>query len=167
MRSGVSIPPRAALIFLSVLWLGLLLGVSFLATPVKFQAQSLSLPVALDVGQVTFALFSRVEWALATLTSVCLILARPGRGESLVLLALLILLLAQALWLLPVLDARLEAVIAGAPAPPSSHHMIYIATEAAKALFLLGLSLAAFRSLAEGLRSHSLRRPAEQLVRQR
>lgn len=37
-------------LLLAVLWAGLLLGVSFLATPVKFLAPSLSLPVALDVG---------------------------------------------------------------------------------------------------------------------
>jgi hypothetical protein len=43
----------------AILWLGLLLGVSFLATPAKFLAPSLALPVALDVGRHTFAVFNK------------------------------------------------------------------------------------------------------------
>ncbi len=50
---------------LALLWIGLLIGVSFLATPAKFLAASLTLPVALDVGRHTFAIFNRVEWLLA------------------------------------------------------------------------------------------------------
>src|SRR5690606_30735313 len=53
-----------SLLLLAVLWTGLLLGVSFLATPVKFLAPSLSLPVALDVGRQTFMVFNWVEVAL-------------------------------------------------------------------------------------------------------
>ena len=147
MRSGILVP-RAGLVFFSVLWLGILIGVSFLATPVKFQAQLLSLPAALDVGQVTFGLFSKVEWALAVATAACLVISRSGKSETLSLAAVLIIVAAQALWLLPVLDMRLEAVIAGTPPPRSSHHMIYIAAEAAKALLLLVLGLAGFRHFA-------------------
>ena len=149
----------AALAFIAVLWLGLLLGVSFLATPVKFQAASLSLPVALDVGQATFGLFSKVEWALAALTAGCLLWARPGRRVALIFLPLLAVVAAQGFWLLPVLDARLEAVIAGSPPPPSSHHLIYILAEAAKALLLLALSLASFGRMATGLEGASTGMP--------
>jgi hypothetical protein len=45
-------------------WLGLLIGVAFLATPAKFLAPSLSLPVALDVGRQTFYVFNKVEWVM-------------------------------------------------------------------------------------------------------
>ena len=47
VRSG----PMAVLVA-ATLWAGLLMGVSFVATPVKFLAPSLSLAVALDVDQV-------------------------------------------------------------------------------------------------------------------
>src|SRR5690606_24993326 len=53
---------NAALAFVAIFWLGLLCGISFLATPVKFQVASLDLPVALEVGKVTFALLAKVEW---------------------------------------------------------------------------------------------------------
>src|SRR5690606_9509596 len=57
----------------SLVWIGALLGVSFLATPVKFLAPSLTLPVALDVGRQTFHWLNRVEIVLAaaTLVSAC------------------------------------------------------------------------------------------------
>jgi hypothetical protein len=50
-----------ALSALALVWAGTLFGVSFLATPVKFLAPSLTLPVALDVGRQTFGVFSLVE----------------------------------------------------------------------------------------------------------
>ena len=49
--------------FIAYVWLGLVLGVSFLATPVKFRAKSLTRPVALDVGRTTFHAFGKLEVA--------------------------------------------------------------------------------------------------------
>lgn len=165
MRDGKFIA-HAALAFVAVLWLGLLLGVSVLATPVKFQAQSLALPVALDVGQVTFALFSKVEWVFAMLTAGCLRSAKPGRGAILVFVVLLAIVATQASWLLTVLDVRLDAVIAGWPPSSSSHHLLYIVAEAAKALLLLTLALAAFGRMAADQREVSPGTPKAQLSRQ-
>ncbi|WP_442580164.1 hypothetical protein ACSBOB_32705 [Mesorhizobium sp. ASY16-5R] len=56
---------EAVFAFLAASWLGLLLGVSFLATPVKFRALSLDRPIALDVRRVNFAVFSKVELGAA------------------------------------------------------------------------------------------------------
>ena len=57
--------------------------------------------------------------------------------------AAVLIVLVQALWLLPFLDARVEAVIAGEPMPPSGHHMLYAALEAAKAAMLAAVALVA------------------------
>lgn len=135
---------EAGLVFSAVLWLGVLLGVSFLATPVKFMAPSLDLPTALDVGRVTFALLAKVEWGLCALVLAGALLAQPRRALWLAAIAgLAILLAAQALWLIPVLDARVSRIIAGAPVAPSGHHLFYIVGEAAKAVILAILSIAA------------------------
>lgn len=109
---------------LALLWIGLLIGVSFLATPAKFLATSLTLPAALDVGRHTFAIFNRVEWFLAAAFLV-LTLLRPRD-------------LIVALWLLPLLDQRVGLIIAGEQPPPSSDHVIYITVEVLK-LFVLGV----------------------------
>jgi uncharacterized membrane protein len=46
-----------------ILWVGSVLGVSFIAAPTKFMASHLTMPVALEVGKVTFHVFNKVEWA--------------------------------------------------------------------------------------------------------
>lgn len=130
----------------AMLWLGFLLGVSFLATPAKFLAPSLTLPVALDVGRHTFAVFNKVEWVLAaTLLLVVPVGTRswPG-GIAAAVAALLV--VAETVWLLPVLDLRLGLTIAGRLPPPSIHHDLYIAIEVAKLFALVIVAwLAAWR----------------------
>lgn len=125
-----------SLLLLAVLWTGLLLGVSFLATPVKFLAPSLSLPVALDVGRQTFMVFNWVEVALALLLVVLTVgKARRWMQATSVTIALIVAM--QTIWLLPVLDARVQVIIDGSTPPSSALHMIYIAADALK-LTLLG-----------------------------
>lgn len=125
------------LFLLAVLWAGLLLGVSFLATPVKFLAPSLSLPVALDVGRQTFMVFNWVEVTLAVLLSV-LVLTATQRWIRAMAVTIALIVAMQTLWLLPVLDARVQVILDGSTPPPSALHMIYIAADALK-LVLLGI----------------------------
>jgi hypothetical protein len=131
---------NAALAFIALFWLGLLCGVSFLATPVKFQAPSLDLPTALEVGHVTFALLARVEWLMVILLAGALALGSLTRPRLLLATVVLLIVALQSLWLLPILDARIEAIVAGNPLEPTYHHILYAVTEAAKAvlLFILG-----------------------------
>lgn len=139
-KSNSVIVGRYAQALTATLWLGLLLGVSFVATPIKFAAPTLTLPVALDVGRVTFGLFSKIEWVMAALMAITL-LTRP-RPISAFLFTLLVGLLAiQFFWLLPILDARIAAVIAGTPQPSTSHHLTYVMIEIAKASLLLSLTI--------------------------
>lgn len=126
---------------LAMLWIGVLAGVSFLATPAKFLAPSLTLPVALDVGRHTFAIFNKVEWLLAALLIVALSL-RPRSGIAFVAGALATLfVVVEAAWLLPTLDQRVGLIIAGQPPPPSHLHNVYIGLEAAKLLLLVVVAL--------------------------
>jgi hypothetical protein len=136
-----------AVLLAATLWLGMLIGVSFIATPVKFTAPSLSLSVALDVGRVTFGLFAKVEWFAAATLLVSIILVRPGWLLLVLTLGLAAIVLVEGSWLLPILTSRIEAVIAGAPMAPSNHHALYVALEAAKAVCLVAVTaIAAFRA---------------------
>jgi hypothetical protein len=72
---------------LALLWAGMLIGVSFLATPAKFLAPSLILPVALDVGRQTFGLFSLVEIVFASILVAAAFVTRHGRGIPIAALA--------------------------------------------------------------------------------
>lgn len=138
---------NAALAFVTLFWLGLLCGVSFLATPVKFHAPSLDLPTALEIGQVTFALLARVEWLMVILLAGALALGSLTRSRLVLATLVLATVALQSLWLLPILDARIETIIAGTMPEPTYHHILYAVTEAAKAAFLLALAILALAGL--------------------
>lgn len=148
----VVLEPRAGLVgcalaALILLWAGVLIGVSFLAVPVKFAAPSLSLPVAMDVGRQEFGALNLVEIGFATLTLVLAALARPAWiiWLGLVLAALIVGL--QGLWLLPMLDARAELIIQGGTPPPAPWHTLYVAIEVLKLVTLLTAGWLALRRL--------------------
>ena len=147
IRTESSVHPylEAALGLIPAIWLGVLIGVSFIATPVKFSAPTLALGPALDVGRVTFGLFSKVEWAMAAVLVATVLMARlpPWRGAGVGLLVVAVGF--QALWLLPALDERVAAYIAGTPPPASWHHAAYAGLEVVKAGTLLALALAGVR----------------------
>jgi hypothetical protein len=58
----------------------------------------------------------------------------------------------QAVWLLPALDARVAAVLAGSSPPPSPDHIWYIISEAVKLAALLAIGIGA---ICRRDRSHS------------
>jgi hypothetical protein len=131
---------------IALVWFGMLIGVSFLATPVKFVVQDLSLPTALQVGAATFALFARIEWLLAT----ALLMAAAWRWRTHLLVLMLALavgaaVLAQSVWLLPALDVRVAMIVAGQTPPASSHHALYAGLEAMKAITLALIAAMALR----------------------
>ena len=129
----------------AMFWAGLVVGVSFLATPVKFRAESLSLPVALDVGRQTFHLMGRVEIALAVgMVAVAVLLAiRQGVGVwvGAAIGLVIIIVIAQALVLLPRLDARTSAIIDGEVLASSRLHLVYVASEIIKLATLASLAI--------------------------
>lgn len=144
--------PRFLLLtaILATLYAGLLLGVSFLATPVKFLAPSLSLPVALDVGRQTFMVFNITELVLAASLLVCTALS-GGRRLQVVAGVVLLLVTIQTLWLLPVLDARVEVILQGGTPPASHLHSLYIAMDALKLILLAVSAILGFRAFTDTL----------------
>jgi hypothetical protein len=122
-----------------LLWLGLLVGVSFVATPLKFNAASLSLPVALDVGRATFSIFNDIEWVMLASLLAAVVLSGPSPIPSAATLLLAAALLLQSGWLLPALNQRIAAIIAGNNPRPSPDHIYYIAADVAKVVLLVAI----------------------------
>jgi hypothetical protein len=130
---------RCGLGALIMLWAGVVIGVSFLAAPAKFNAPTLTLPVAMDVGRQEFGTLNLAEILLAV---VALALAAYARAERTIWFGLAIaagVIAGQALWLLPVLDARAEMIIQGETPPGAPWHTLYIAIEVLKLLALLAV----------------------------
>lgn len=119
----------------------------FIATPAKFMAPSLSLPVALDVGRQTFLVFNRVEVGVAV--ALLVVLAWHQRtwfavGFGVAMLACV---LVETVLLLPLLDARVTIIIAGGMPARSSLHQLYIGIESIKLLGLFILIVQSCRSI--------------------
>lgn len=118
-------------------WAGLILGVSFIATPLKFQASHLTMPVALEVGKATFHFFNIVEWMMIAIATILTAALSNMHHKWLIFIGIGTVLIAQTFWLLPILDVRADAVIAGALLKPGNYHWIYIALEILKVLLVL------------------------------
>lgn len=117
----------------------MLAGVSFLATPAKFLAPSLDLPVALEIGSHTFRVFQWFEFGFSLLLLLLALLVRRPWILIAVAVVLFALVELQMLWLLPALHARTLMIIAGETPPPSQMHTLYAVIEAVKFLGLLGV----------------------------
>lgn len=115
-------------------WLGIVLGVAFVATPIKFAAPSLDLSTALEVGRVTFHLLARVEWVLG----IGLLITTWTSRRSLPWSAFIVFAIVgiESIWLLPALGARTDVIVAGGRVAPSPLHNIFIAGKALECLAL-------------------------------
>ena len=128
------------------IWFGMVLAISFMETPLKFQAPGIDLSLGLGIGRLVFFALNKMEIVCAMLLMIAYWRGRSNtRLETGLLgLALLILLL-ETVWLLPVLDARAELVISGTEPPFSRMHVVYIVFDAAKLIVLMTLGIATAR----------------------
>jgi len=118
-------------------WAGMVFGISFLEAPLKFTAPQITVALGLGIGRIVFAALNKDELALATLALLSAFYLRVPAQVGAGLLILSSILLAQTFWLLPALDVRATAVLAGRTRPPSSLHLLYIVVEIIKLIFLL------------------------------
>lgn len=120
-----------------LIYAGLVVGVTFIATPAKFLAPHLSIPVALEVGRHTFHVFNRIEWIILLCLLLCGLVRRPQGRWWFILGGASAVVAVQGAWLLPILDARVQLIIEGGSPAPSSLHRVYVGLEALKVLTLL------------------------------
>lgn len=118
-------------------WLGMVLGVSLLATPIRFTATTITRPVALDVGRVTFAALNKAEFVALIIVLIILRLSNGARALWIPVFALALILIAQSAWLLPELGARTDMILAGTEPPPSIAHSAYSILEITKLVLLI------------------------------
>ena len=130
--------------YVCFIWFGMTAGISLLATPVRFTAPLITRPVALDIGRVVFAALNKAE--LIALLILLIVVRVSGRAKQLWMQcsALILILLAQSVWLLPQLAERSQQIIAGFEPASSMLHGSYSVLELLKLALLLYLG---FRSL--------------------
>ena len=122
------------------LWAGMIVGVSFIATPAKFMAPSLGTRVAFDVGRVTSELFNSIEIGLAVVLLVMTLYAKRRIVTIAFAAVLLAITVIQALVVLPMLSERVLAIMAGYGVPPSNAHLFYVLMEITKTALLITIA---------------------------
>ena len=137
----------AALVAGPFLWLGAVLAISLIETPLKFQAPGVTTAVGLQIGRLVFPVLNSVELVLCLLLTVLLARRRHHVGRALWTLVggLWAILSVQAFVLRPVLDKRAVAVIAGRAVPPAPWHLAYIGLEGVKVFGLVVVGVAVVR----------------------
>ncbi|WP_028639190.1 hypothetical protein [Nocardioides sp. URHA0032] len=118
-------------------WLGMVVGISFLEAPLKFRAPGVTLPIGLGIGRLVFRALNAVEAVLAVLVVVGLLAGSPGRAAVVAFLVAAAALVVQVLAVRPFLSRRSDAVLAGDDGPRSRAHLWYVGLELVKVAALV------------------------------
>lgn len=131
-------------LIIALLWAGMILGISFLESWVKFRAPLVTLIVGLDVGRTVFSYFHTAQ----TIWLICLIcLCAIGKlpwSYWLIVGLLAIIFVLQTNWLFPLLKQQVEVIISGGRPSSSYVHSLYGIGEVIKFLLLITLSVKLF-----------------------
>ncbi len=142
---------RLVQIAIPFIWFGMVGAISFMEAPLKFQAPGITIPLGLGIGRLVFSTLNKMEIVCAFLLLVSFFWNRPNtRTMNLTFGLALLILLVETVWLLPVLDARAEMVIAGTAPPFSSAHIVYIVFDATKLISLAVLGIGTTRRMISG-----------------
>jgi hypothetical protein len=128
----------AAVVFI---WLGMVLAISFMDTPLKFRAPGVDIPIGLGIGRVVFRALNRAELALALTALATFVVGRPTGTVASLGAATIVILAGQLIVIRPQLNRRTDRVLAGQNLPRSTVHLYYVVLEVAKAFTLLALGI--------------------------
>ena len=126
----------------TLIWLGMVLAISFLEAPLKFRAEGLELRVGLAIGRIVFRALNIVEVIWAVVIALCLTIAGPSGPLVLLAAVTAVLFAVQLLLVRPRLNQRSARVLAGQDAPRSRAHHAYLGLEALKLAALVALGAA-------------------------
>ncbi|MFB7595328.1 hypothetical protein [Streptomyces sp. NPDC056160] len=138
-------PSAATASAVTFVWLGMVLGISFLEAPLKFRAPGVTIPIGLGIGRMVFRALNLVEAALAVVVIVAVAVGGAPVPVIALTAAVAVLLLVQLLFVRPRLNRRSDRVLSGAEpvdGPRSHDHLVYVALETVKVGVLIALGIA-------------------------
>ena len=126
-------------------WLGMVLAISFIETPLKFRAPGVTLQIGLGIGRLVFRALNVCELVLAVGLLGALVWGPPQAVAGIAAVVAVVALVVQVVVVRPALSRRTDATLAGADAPRSRAHWGYVSLEIVKvvALLIAGVSLLA------------------------
>jgi len=121
------------------IWIGMLIGISFVEAPLKFRAPNITLPLGLGIGKIVFSALNKFEltFSVGLLFWIIKEYKHLDLFPTIVLGVLIFLVMLQTVWLIPILNARADAIIGGAQLAKSNHHFYYVGMEVVKLIALL------------------------------
>jgi hypothetical protein len=127
------------------IWIGFVSGISFLEAWLKFRAPGVTLSVGLGIGRLVFNALNKIEWLFVIVICANVIINSDQKltiADGCLVAAIIILAL-QTIWLLPALDARADLYMKGQAVPASRLHIFFIIAEILKVtgLFITAVSL--------------------------
>ncbi len=144
--------PRSVLalrLVVPAVWIGLIVGLSFIETPLKFTAPGITTELGLGIGRIVFtALAIAGAVLLVALTATAFASPRENRTGLVLIGGLWVTAAVQSLVIRPLLAARTDVIIAGGDPGESWLHYGYIAAE----LVLLALLVAYIVHVMRGVR---------------
>lgn len=121
----------------AIFWLGFFMAISFLETPLKFTAPGITMAQGVAIGHVVFGALNKAEWIFLIVIIATCIKHFPDRGAVVAMGILMVVLLVETFWLLPVLDARAMTFINTGVRGPQALHRVFIGAEMLKIPMLL------------------------------
>ena len=121
------------------IWTGMVLGISFLEAPLKFQAPNITLTLGLGIGKIVFTALNKVEMIFSVLLIGWLAYEFKNLNTPILitLFSLIFLIAVQSFWLLPILNVRVDNLLNGIKIAKSNHHFYYLALEIIKVGLLI------------------------------
>jgi hypothetical protein len=136
---------RAVAIAVTFVWLGMVVAISFIETPLKFRAPGITMRLGLGIGRLVFRALNTAELLLAAVVLAAVFADHAPLPAVVAILAAVAALIIQVLVVRRWLNRRSDAVLAGAQGPRSRGHFVYIGLEVLKvaALLVTGVELLA------------------------
>lgn len=117
-------------LILPAVWIGLIIGLSFMETPLKFLAPGITTPLGLGIGRLIFIALSVAGWIiLVILTLIGQARPRETKGGWMLIGAIWIIMAIESFAIRPALATRSDVIIAGGDPGESWLHYGYIVAE--------------------------------------
>ena len=100
----------------------------------------MTLPIALELGKLMFGVSANIQLFLAGAIALNFLLVKKYLTTGIIIsyILLVILLLLEKFWMLPILDARADMLASGKPVQPTSLHDYFIYAEVGKLILTVG-----------------------------
>ena len=109
---------------LTFVWVGLILGISFLEAPLKFQAPDITLALGLGIGKIVFSALNKVEFLLAIAIAISFWRGKIAIRQQPLYVVVFGILIVQTFWLLPILPQSYQYTKAGRKARITLQHLL-------------------------------------------